>query len=223
MENKGFILVNLLPYREKIKKEKIVSFSLLMGLFSVASLALIFVGHTFFSLQMDTQERRNAFIEKENKALEVQIKDIANLRVEIKDTLAKRAVVETLQVNRADGVNIFNTVAQALIEGTSIKEIKKVGDKVTIIGQTQSNAKVANYMTNLEATDVFRNPQLIEVRSMLMKQKNRRTNKEEEFQLNEFVITVDLEKPIVEEIPQTSTNTRNNNNQRRPAQAAPAK
>lgn len=219
MENKGFILVNLLPYREKLKKEKIVQFSLLMGLFSLASLSLLFVGHTYVSVQVDGQERRNVFIEKANKDLEVQIKDIANLKVEIKDTLAKRAVVESLQVNRADGVNIFNTVAQALIEGTSIKEIKKVGDKVTIIGQTKSNAKVANYMTNLDNTEVFRNPQLIEVRSMLYKQKNKRTDKEEEFQLNEFVITVDLEKPIVEVIPPVDPRSNNNNNQRRPAPA----
>lgn len=219
MENKGFILVNLLPYREKLKKEKIVQFSLLMGLFGVASLALIFVGHTFLSLQIDQQERRKAFIEKQNKELETQIKDIADLKLQIKDTLAKRAVVEALQVNRADGVNIFNTVAKALIEGTSIKEIKKVGNRVTIIGQTQSNAKVANYMTNLEETDVFRNPQLIEVRSMLIKQKNRRSNKDEEFQLNEFVITVDLEKPIVEEAHKTN-NERTNNNQRKTTPAA---
>lgn len=199
MENNGFILINLLPYREKIKADKIRQFGLLMGFFALLAGGLIFTGHTYLSVKIDEQESRNKFIEEENKKLDRDIKAIVNLKDEIKETLAKRQVVESLQVNRSDGVNIMNELANQLPEGSVLKSVERVGEKITIVGQTQSNAKVSNYMTNLDATPVFTNPELVEVKAITLtsaKTNSKQKTVADELKINEFTINVTMERKI---------------------------
>lgn len=197
MENKGFIIINLLPYRDKIKKDKLRQFGLLMALFVVAAGAVIFSGHTLLSLKISSQEARNKYVETQNENLDKQIKEIVSLKDEIKETLAKRQVVEGLQVNRSDTVTILNEISKQLPEGMVLKNVKQVLDKITVVGVTQSNAKVSNYMSNLEQTKAFENAQLVEVKLLPVVAKST-LNKTvaNDIRLSEFTLIVDLEKKV---------------------------
>lgn len=202
MENSGFIFINLLPYRKKLKNFKIQQFSLLMGSFAFVGLFLIVLAHIFYAASNEFQLSRNNFIETENKELDKKIKSIATLKDEIKLTLDKRKIVETLQSNRADGVNIINQVANNLPDGTALKSIKKDKDVVTIVGQTTSNNKVSNYMTALAETDTFKDPNLIEVKSVILvpvSQASSQGQKQyQEIKANEFTITVKMRQSLEE-------------------------
>lgn len=197
MENKGFIIINLLPYREKIKKDKLRQFGLLMALFVVAAGAVVFSGHTLLSLKISGQESRNKYIETQNENLDKQIKEIVSLKDEIKETLAKRQVVEGLQVNRSDTVTILNEISKQLPEGMVLKNVKQDLDKITVVGVTQSNAKVSNYMSNLEQTKIFENAQLVEVKLLpaVVKSTINKTVSND-IRLNEFTLIVGLEKKL---------------------------
>lgn len=203
MQNSGFIYINLLPYRKKQKNFKVKQFSLLMSSFVFVALFIIGLYHAFIAARVEIQDSRNAYIETENKELDKQIKSISNLKDEIKLTLEKRKVAETLQINRADGVNIINQVANNLPDGTAIKSIKlehkSPKSVVTIMGQTTSNNKVSNYMTSLADTEVFENPNLIEIKSVILVPANQSQNikkQQQEIKANEFTITVDMEQNV---------------------------
>lgn len=206
MQNSGFIYINLLPYRKKQKNFKIRQFSLLMASFAFTGLFVIAMYHAFLATRIEIQESRNTFIESENKELDKQIKSIANLKDEIKLTLEKRKVAETLQLNRADGVNIVNQVANNLPDGTAIKSVKlehkSPKSLVTITGQTTSNNKVSNYMTSLANTDVFENPNLLEIKAVILVPANQASNikRQQEIKASEFAITVDMRQNVSEEL-----------------------
>jgi type IV pilus assembly protein PilN len=169
---KGYVLINLLPYREKNKKEKLRQISIFLSMFAVIGAALVFTGYSFVSLQIDTQKDRNSYIEKEEKKLDLDINEIADLKEKIKGTLEKRKVVERLQLDRSDTVNLLNTLALQLPDGTSLKTVKQTDDndkrqdKITITGVTQSNNKVSAYMTSLESTNLYNNSTLVESKSI---------------------------------------------------------
>lgn len=198
---KGYIVINLLPYREKIKREKLKLFGLIIGSFAIAAGLLIFAGSTYMSLRIDGQNARNKYVETKNKELDSQIKQIAGLRDEIKDTLAKRQVVESLQVDRSDGVNILNELSLQLPEGVIVKTVKQVGNKLSITGLTSANSKVANYMNNLDNTPIFQNSQIIEIKLVNVPavvtpgRGGKRVS--EDIKESEFLITVDMEPKIV--------------------------
>lgn len=164
--NKGYVLINLMPYREKIKSTKIRKLNILLTGFAGLAAVFVFGLYSLVSLETDFQLQRNEFIVNENKKLDSDIKEILTLKDDIKQTLEKRKVVEDLQVDRSDGVNILNLISSQLPEGASLRSIKQVESKINIIGLTQSNNKVSNYMTNLESTSFFTNANLIEIKAI---------------------------------------------------------
>ena len=196
MEKSGFILINLLPYREKQKVIKIQQFSLVIATFIVAALAINLSYAGIISAKVSYQEITNKFLNEENKKLKAEIKEIDNLKETIYDTLEKRNVVESLQTNRSDAVKILNSLSQELPDGTFITSVIRNGEKVNVVGQTQSNARVASYMLDLEKTSTFKTPELVEIKVIPIKTKKLGQDVTE--QLSIFNFNVSLERENVE-------------------------
>jgi type IV pilus assembly protein PilN len=202
MNTKNYIFINLLPYREKRKKEQTKQFILLMAFFALVSVFILFVTYSYFSVNLDNQNSRNDFISKRNKKLDDDIKAISNLRNEIRDTLAKRRVVEELQVNRSDSVGILNDISLQLPEGMTLKSIAQNGNQITLTGSTNSNNKISNYMTNLSNTSTFINPQLVEVRAARTEMRRTAGQAVQEQTISDFTLNVYLKpkQDIVEQL-----------------------
>lgn len=197
--NKGYVLINLMPYREKIKSQKVRNLSILFGAFAGLSAAFVFATYTLVSLEIDFQTQRNNFIVEENKKLDSDIKEIANLKEDIKQTLAKRKVVEDLQVDRSDVVNTLNIISNQLPDGASLKSVKQTDAKISIVGITQSNNKVSNYMTNLEATNFFSNANLVEIKAIQNPSKKANAKVSDDQTISEFTVEV-MVKPKVQPV-----------------------
>lgn len=193
MENTGFVLVNLQPYREKIKSEKIRQTTILMFFFVfLAGVSLSLIDRSI-SLKISEQERRNSFISKINSDLDTQIKEISGLKEAIVETLAKRRVVEALQVNRSDGVIILSEVANKLPEGALLKSVKRKGEELLIVGQTQSQSKVSDYMNALRENSLFGEPILNEIKAVdYIDPIGNSKKKEDVVKINEFTLLVPI-------------------------------
>lgn len=202
MNTKNYIFINLLPYREKRKKEQTKQFILLMAFFALVSVFVLFVTYSYFSVNLDNQNARNDFISKRNKKLDDDIKAISTLRNEIRETLAKRRVVEELQVNRSDSVGILNDISLQLPEGMTLKSIAQNGNKITLTGSTNSNNKISNYMTNLSNTSTFINPELVEVRAARTETRRAPGQAIQEQTISDFTLNVYLKpkQDIIEQL-----------------------
>lgn len=206
MENKGYIVINLLPYREKIKKQRIQQFFGIVVLFAVAAFGVVLAGSGYLSVQESNQKARNTFMEKQNAELDEQIVEIGTLKETIAETLAKRRVVESLQVNRSDGVNILNELSIQMPEGIKLSSVTQSGNKITIVGNTSSNSKISTYMTALEDTPVFKDAQILEIKKIVDNKKEKKTKYSYVFSESQFTLVVNMEREIVIE-PETKTKT----------------
>ena len=84
------IKINLLPYREELNQKKKQKFNAVMvasGLIGVCLSVVAFMG---INQAISTQESRNAFLEGEIKTLDTAIAEIASLKAEKEDFLAKK-------------------------------------------------------------------------------------------------------------------------------------
>lgn len=206
MENKGYIVINLLPYREKIKKQRIQQFFGIVVLFAVAAFGVVLAGSGYLSVQESNQKARNTFMEKQNAELDEQIVEIGTLKETIAETLAKRRVVESLQVNRSDGVNILNELSIQMPEGIKLSSVTQSGNKITIVGNTSSNSKISTYMTALEDTPVFKDAQILEIKKIVDNKKEKKTKYSSVFSESQFTLVVNMEREIVIE-PETKNKT----------------
>jgi type IV pilus assembly protein PilN len=207
--DKGYILVNLLPFREKNKKEKITQIGIYWTIFVLLSLGLNFMGYYFISLEKDSQKERNSFIKQEEEKLDKDIKEISALKDNIKNTLDKRKVVERLQLDRGDAVNLLNYLSKNLPDGTSLKQVNQTEDlirkqdKIIITGITQSNNKISTYMSNLTESGIYVDANIIETKAIQNPNKKPNSKVADDDIYNEFKIYMFINKKQEEETKKT--------------------
>ncbi len=65
----------------------------------------------------------------------------------------------------AETVYLLDQLVRQLPDGVYLKGIAQKGDRVTINGYAQSNARVSTFMRNLEASSYLERPSLIEIKA----------------------------------------------------------
>jgi type IV pilus assembly protein PilN len=159
------IRINLLPHRAEKRRARQVQFIA----FSVISVALgaIIVGfvHVAIMTQIDYQERRNAYLNKEIVVLDKQIDEIKKLREQTKSLLARKNVVENLQSTRADVVHLMDQMLRILPDGVYLKSLKQTGNKISVVGYAQSNARVSTLMRSIDDSPWIEKPTLIQIQA----------------------------------------------------------
>ena len=179
------IRINLLPHREIRRKQQQQQFVIMLGGIAAIGLGIWFLVHTYLSNGLDTQNSRNKYLEGEIAKVDKEIEEIKKLKEQTAALLARKQVVETLQSNRAEVVHLLDQLVRQLPDGIYLKGIKQIGNKVTINGYTQSQARVSTLMRNLESSPYLESPGLIEIRAV--QQGPIRTN---EFTLNANITRV---------------------------------
>ena len=159
------IRINLLPHRAEKRRLRQIQFFVLAGI--TFSLALIVVGlvHVAFSSQIDYQERRNQFLTDEIATLDKQIAEIRILKAEIAVLLERKTVVENLQSTRSDAVHLLDQMLRILPDSMYLKSIKQTGNKINLIGYTQSNARVSTLMRSIENSPWLASPTLVQIQA----------------------------------------------------------
>lgn len=193
----NFILINLLPYREEKRKEKKKNFGLLIALVLVINGFILFLLGSVLDEQLSIQQSRNDYLDTQNKSLDKQIKEISGLKDDVKLLLARKSVVETLQNNRSDAVNEFSQLSKTIPEGIYLKTVSQLGDRLTLVGVTQSNTKVATYIQNLDNSGFFTNANLVEIKEDTSpRPANNGSNSQVDFSnINkEFTLIVDIDR-----------------------------
>jgi type IV pilus assembly protein PilN len=159
------IRVNLLPHRQIKRAQQQKTFLALLTFVALAGLATVVLGHFIIAGMKDGQLRRNTFLKDEITKLDIQIKEIAELKKKTEDLLERKKVVESLQTNRAEVVHLFDEMARRLPDGVYLKSLKQTGTTIALVGYAQSSARVSTLMRNLDESDWFSAPRLIEVKS----------------------------------------------------------
>ena len=157
--------INLLPHRADRRKRARQHFvTVSFGTFLVGA-ALAGLMYKFYARQIEVQNDRNAFLAAEIKKLDKDIADINELKNQIQALLARKAIIETLQADRAQTVHLLEQMVRQMPEGVSLRSMKQTGSKVHIAGYAQSNARVSTLMRNIEASPWLEQPTLVEVKS----------------------------------------------------------
>lgn len=178
-------LINLLPWREELRKQRNKDFTTTCIVFAVLTFATIGGVHYWFNQQINSQKARNTFIETEIAQLDEKIKEIKDLDAEKEALLARMQIIEQLQSSRPEIVHLFDEFVSTLPEGIFYNKVVQKGRSITLTGIAQSNARVSSLMRNLDASDWMTNPALVEIR-----RENKETNEQEVLRLSNFSVRV---------------------------------
>jgi len=152
--------INLLPWRELLRKEREREFyTLAGGAAFFMGLVVVYI-HFHMAGVIETQNGRNTFLDQEIKKVESQIKEIDRLETEKSQLLARMKVIEELQGQRPQMVHLFDEVVKAIPDGVYLTSIKQSGTSVAIEGIAQSNARVSAFMRNIDTSHWLAEPKL---------------------------------------------------------------
>ncbi len=145
--------INLLPWRENLRKKQQQYFMLALGATLVVAALLVLSANFFMNQQISGQENRNQYLRGEIRKLERDIQRIEQLE-EVRDNLiARKNVIEQLQSSRNLMVHLFNQMAQTVPEGVTLDSVRQNNSQLTIIGTSESETRVSDYMRNIESAE----------------------------------------------------------------------
>ncbi len=157
--------INLLPWREEARRERQRQFMYsLVGTLVLGAILILIVG-LFFDQRIGHQEARNQQIQVEINRLQLRIDRIVELEKTRDRLLSRKQVIESLQASRSLTVELLDRLALSIPVGVTLKTVRQQGKRLTLMGTSQSNARVSAYLQSLEGMDLFVAPELQYVRA----------------------------------------------------------
>lgn len=157
------IRINLLPHRAEKRRAHQIQFAALSVISLVLGALLVGFVHVAITTQISYQERRNEYLKKETAILDKQIEEIKKLREQTQSLLVRKDAVEKLQSDRSSVVHLLDQMLRILPDGVYLSTLKQGGNRITMVGYAQSNARISTLMRAIEDSPWLDSPSLIEI------------------------------------------------------------
>ncbi|MCH8499337.1 MAG: PilN domain-containing protein [Marinobacter sp.] len=155
--------INLRPWREELRAEKQKEFIFMVVGAVIIAAALAFSWKSYVDGSIDYQNARNAYIQRATVQLDLQIKEIEDLRRQRDELVARMRVIQDLQGKRPIIVRVFDELVRTLPDGLFYTDLKKTGDRLDIVGMAESNSRISALMRRFDQSEWFDGPNLTNV------------------------------------------------------------
>ncbi len=152
--------INLLPWREEQRKQRQQQFLVTLVVAVLVTGAAMGGVHFYVDRTIDFQKQRNAYLQKEIKRLDDRIKKIDAIDKTKRLLEARIKIIQDLQSSRPAFVHLFDELVKTLPDGVYLTSANQQGNKITVDGVAQSNARISTYMWNIEKSQWLTNPNL---------------------------------------------------------------
>jgi type IV pilus assembly protein PilN len=156
------IKINLLPYREKAKKEDLQRQIVIISGVLVVFLLIVFAVHLFFTMSINGMENKIRAAEAKLVGLNKKVGDIEGFKRDKRELEQKLGVINSLEVNRLfpvrmlDELNMLVPAKEAWLE-----KITQTGQDLRIEGMAKDNGAVARFMKSLEKATFVQSAELV--------------------------------------------------------------
>jgi type IV pilus assembly protein PilN len=152
--------INLLPWREELRKQKQREFAITAGGGALVAALIVLLAHFHIDGLIDNQNQRNAYLQAQIAILDERIGRIKELEKMKADLLARMNVIQELQRSRPESVHLMDELVRTLPDGVYLKSFTQKGRSLEMNGVAQSNARVSDYMRNIDASEWLGAPRL---------------------------------------------------------------
>lgn len=157
--------INLLPWRDAMRREQRRQFHALLLLAALAGLALVLLVSGINARRLTVQESRNQWLRAETLTLGAQLDEVHQLEQALVRLHARRSAVEGLQQRRGQAVQLLAALAARVPDGIALRSVRQT-DSISLGGWAQSNARVSGMLRQLEGMPGTAGPpELVEVKA----------------------------------------------------------
>jgi len=162
----NLIRINLLDWRAAAREAKRKRFLTLLVAAALASVILVgVIPMLYYNHLIDAQQSRNRYLQEQIATADKQLVEIRALQKTRESLINRMRIIEQLQQSRSSIVHYFDQLVATLPKGVYLTGLTQKGNTTTLDGVAQSNARVSDYMVNLDDSAWFADPRLIVIKS----------------------------------------------------------
>lgn len=157
--------INLLPWRESSRVEQKKNYVTLLAVLALTALALSFLAGYVLDRMTENQNFRNNFIEQQTALLDQQIQKIKNIKQEKAALEQRMALIEQLESSRNAVPIVLDELVRLVPHGLSFRSFSRQGNLIEILGVSESNNRLADFMRQLQDSTVFSSGELSSIKA----------------------------------------------------------
>ncbi|MBU3002283.1 PilN domain-containing protein [Paraglaciecola arctica] len=157
--------INLLPWRESRRAEQKKNYLTLLGGLAFAAFGLMFAAGNVLDKMIDNQNYRNSFIEQQTAILDQQIEKIKNIKKDKEAIEQRMALIEQLESSRNAVPIVLDELVRLVPHGLSFRSFSRQGNLIEILGVSESNNRLADFMRQLQDSTVFSSGELSSIKA----------------------------------------------------------
>lgn len=123
-------------------------------------LALFWLIGSLVDTMISNQQQRNNYLQQRITVLDGQIAKIKDIKDKKKDLERRMALIEQLQTNRNVAPQVLDELARILPPGVSFRSLVRRGNQLEVLGVSESNNRLSEFMRQLELSKVFNRGEL---------------------------------------------------------------
>jgi type IV pilus assembly protein PilN len=156
--------INLLPWREELRKEQNRIFAISCAIPVSAGVIVLIMFHLLIGHMVEVKKMDESYLNQEldlNKSL---IKEVEGIDTKKKDLLERVSIIQTLQSTRVYLVRLLDALAKYTPDDIVLSSISQNNKEVTIFGRSSSNNAISLLMRSLDRLDWVESTKLTDVR-----------------------------------------------------------
>lgn len=144
--------INLLPWREAARRQRQRDLGISAAVAVAVVLLLGFTLKLQFEAMIEAQNARNAYLQQQITVLNRRLREINELEEKKAALLARMDVIQRLQESRPEVVHLLDELVDAVPAGVFLTRMQQEGERLTVEGRAQFNARVSAFMDNIDAS-----------------------------------------------------------------------
>ncbi|GGO65703.1 PilN domain-containing protein [Bowmanella pacifica] len=152
--------INLLPWREVQRQKHKKDYLVMLALVAMLALAIFWGIGVVVDNMIAAQQGRNNFLNQQIAQLDAQIAKIKDIKEQKKQVEQRMALIEQLQANRNAAPHVLDELARIVPPGVAFRTLSRKGNRMEVMGISESNNRLSEFMRRLEMSKVFTNGDL---------------------------------------------------------------
>jgi type IV pilus assembly protein PilN len=179
------IKINLLPYRDILKKKNIFNHLFTAAATLAGALLVIVVANILITSRISAVERETVRVESQIATNKKIVEEIEKLKAEKELYRKQLEVIENLKKGTKGPMLLLDRLATSMPERTWLLSLKQQGANLEIVGAALDNRSISIFMSNLKGSHYFEKVDLVTTEMKLSKgSKNKARTK-----MNVFTLT----------------------------------
>ncbi|MBE1300951.1 MAG: pilus assembly protein CpaD [Alteromonadaceae bacterium] len=147
--------INLLPWREQKRNEQKQQYlAILLGC-GLLGVGLMFGLGMYVDSLIENQNQRNQFMQNQISVLDMKIEKIRKIREGKQQIVQRISLIEQLQESRNVVPKVMDELARIVPPGVTFSSLNRTENSIEVIGQSESNNRLAEFMRRVEESRVF--------------------------------------------------------------------